>query len=926
MSNIKQIHLSGGNILLTNSDNVLFILGQNINRVTGFGNNDDTIYSPIGIGVTLDNDDSVKKFHCYDKLLAIFTTKGKLFVSRHLEIDEKKPTEENSSHGSHMITPEITHNQSDRSYLTRYLTHTVDHLQRESIILDIPIEYLPQRPNGELESNDTTNHSVDVSNENDENSNDENSSDENSSNENSSDENNHVIIQENSGDYQFHLRNDDISQFQNSLYLDSILHMYKKNKRSYNQKSRKGFDLITDEISEILFVSDTILFKKNNSIFIFSKKINPKNISVVKNLGISVIPSGEQKNYYQLFLPFEYEKIVFTDKFIYLCSGNFHHIISGRDHNRCLIYNIKLNLLRKYPFVWFYFRSDIHISEKNIYYDPGTTVIYVKNENDLYKYCYSTHTIEKYSEGDENSKILILTTDDEINIIMFHIKGNDLWIDAGNLKKEINNQPLLKYMIDTDTDSDIGMILIDVDMDGTNRYICSKNILFFNIRGLKYYKLMTNGLIYYDENTLFFYSIDELEESHYGTSEIDKIELSNNTYYVYVFNNLPSNIKSISFTHELILLDCYDKFYYHAIGSDNISLNKFTEITISNVTKNNLLIKHHILYPNINFENKITLSINLVSNNLEKMLSIAEMLPNDYNFSIEQVCKNKVISYGDGPKREFIDTAITFFSDKYLISYNRCCEFNLDMMKDISDDQLYYMGKMLHIMICHNKSHLPIRLPLSLLSALVEKEPTIDELEYFAKIEDPETFKNILECKDNIELIKETGRVDYKHCLLELCKYNYCENNEFNEKIKHISKQIAMGMLEYTKIKNLSIMNLPTLDYYLSGDYLLNRKLFFKNLNVYSPSNTDYSLKVIEIINNLSDDKLSDLLKNWSGTSIVRKSYTYVIHILNDIKDKIFFGTCGTYIDISENLLTDTKFNDQIIDLLTVPINTMVDI
>ena len=47
MNNIKKIDLYGGNILVTCNDNSLLILGQNTNQVTGFGNKDECIYSPI---------------------------------------------------------------------------------------------------------------------------------------------------------------------------------------------------------------------------------------------------------------------------------------------------------------------------------------------------------------------------------------------------------------------------------------------------------------------------------------------------------------------------------------------------------------------------------------------------------------------------------------------------------------------------------------------------------------------------------------------------------------------------------------------------------------------------------------------------------------------------------------------------------------
>ena len=620
--------------------------------------------------------------------------------------------------------------------------------------------------------------------------------------------------------------------------------------------------------------------------------------------------------------------MIFMDKFVYLRSGPFHHVISAIDHYGDLVCHVNSDLLREAPCMWFYFKTDMDICEKNIHYDPITTRLYVVFENNIHKYCHSTNNIDKFSVGNENSKILMINTDDDYGMCMFHIKDNNLWIDGDddNIRIELNGYELLKYTLDADSNQSIEMILID--MDDPRRYISCNDILFVNVRGLKYYKLMKVGFVYYDENTLFLCTGDELVEPQYGTSEIDKISTAEDTFYIYMFNNLPQNIHNVTFTDKLILLNCGDKFYYHALGSNDISLSKFTEIVIQDNVEENLLNKYHIIYPSIIFNGNIVLGINVNSNKLEKILSIAEMLPNNHNFNIEQLSGTKIISYGDGPKREFMDSAVLEFADKYLITHNRCCEFNLDAMKNVLDDQLLYMGKMLQIIICHNRSHLQIRLPLSLLTALVQREPTISELEYFAKIEDPESFKNIFECKHNIKMINETGRNDYKQCLTEACKYYYGDE-KFKDRTYHISKYIAMGMLDYDKIKNLSIMNLPTLDYYLSGDYVLNRNLLFKNLKVFSPPNTSYNNKLIEIIKNLSDSKLSDLLKNWSGWSIVKKNYNYTIHVYNDDKNdsrnQIFFGTCGTYINISEKLLNDPELGNQLVDLLTTPMNTMVD-
>ena len=87
----------------------------------------------------------------------------------------------------------------------------------------------------------------------------------------------------------------DLNQFRNSNYMRSVIHAYKNDKYLTKKKNRQGFHLITNDISEILFICDTIFFKKNDSLHVYGKKIDARRMVVAKNLGISVVACGNKK-------------------------------------------------------------------------------------------------------------------------------------------------------------------------------------------------------------------------------------------------------------------------------------------------------------------------------------------------------------------------------------------------------------------------------------------------------------------------------------------------------------------------------------------------------------------------------------------------------------------------------------------------------
>jgi len=79
---IINIHTSYSNILITDSEKKLWIMGSNDDKKTGLGKANKHLYIPVNTGIQLMENDRVKYFYCYTCITIIYTHNGYLFVSQ----------------------------------------------------------------------------------------------------------------------------------------------------------------------------------------------------------------------------------------------------------------------------------------------------------------------------------------------------------------------------------------------------------------------------------------------------------------------------------------------------------------------------------------------------------------------------------------------------------------------------------------------------------------------------------------------------------------------------------------------------------------------------------------------------------------------------------------------------------------------------
>lgn len=956
MQFIKNVFIYDINILVLDVDNKLWIFGDNSHKKTGFHIKESALYSPIDTGIILNDKEEVKKFYSCKYYIAIYTSLGRLFISKYI-YKSKKNVSITNNNVNNQSNPINQINMNDDTNQTDYTDSTnSDNSDTENDEIYNNNDSLSANDSDSDESmefaeNNTLSHSSNSNNlVNSINSNSINSNSINSNLINSNvqsfyyvDSNeihhyietnsdvislgtlvglslqdgvntiNHTINNYNTdSESVYNENNSDI--FDNSQYFNTI----QKYINLPNRNSEgTGMYLFEDGIDDVLFIYDTIFFMKKGELFVSQRNLTPNNMIINKKLGLSSILHKNTNGtiYYKLIFPFDVDKISFGYNFVHLTAGRYHHILTYDEDTKNLIY--------------VYFKTDIKITTNDIYFNLIDTTIYLrdKSTNTIYKYCHMIQDIKEFSDG--RFKNIITSPSGDIESILICVKPDGLYLDEGVLQKTIEYHELMDYIIDINTYNDSSLII--VDCDSPVRIVSHNKNLFFNVHDIIYYKIVDTGIIYYDNtNTLYYCTNQILSESDYNTMEVDKISTLYEFYYIYIFKNIPDVITNISFSNHLILIESDSRYYYHTIDTELFRVDKFTEIIIMDDPINEKLVsKHYVIRNEKSYKVTIPLFIGVNSNRLEKLLNITEMLRGNVNFNMNLMDGKKTISYGNGVKREFMDTAICEFAEKYLVKHSICVDYNIEEIKKLTKDQLYCIGTMLHSVICHNLNHLPIRLPLTLICAIAKKEPSIAELEYFIKMQDIDTLRTIQKYKFDSEKLQELGYESYEECLKFICKY-YHYGNEINNEIRFINQTIASGFRNYNEVKNLSIMSIPTVDYFLSGDYLLDRDLLLKNLHVHNKTadNTDYYVIISEYLKSLSEENLTNLLKNWTGSSTIKKE-KYEIYIeANDdtIKNDIYFGTCNCSIFINERILSNPETRHFVLNLLCVPINTMVDI
>ena len=288
----------------------------------------------------------------------------------------------------------------------------------------------------------------------------------------------------------------------------------------------------------------------------------------------------------------------------------------------------------------------------------------------------------------------------------------------------------------------------------------------------------------------------------------------------------------------------------------------------------------------------------------DQLLYVMDFGFNTTNFSVSFLDENKM-SYGDGAKREIFSRALNEFAEKYLIYDGHYPAWNFKELEKI-EHRLATVGTLLsHIMI-FTRGHLSIRLPLQTLYSFAPH--FFEDLEYFAKIQNPEVYQTIQQNRGSI------SPSEYSDAIKNLCRIDETKQNMVNK--------IALSFLRHNHycVTDGVFPNMVSADYYLHGPLKIDRKRLLKRTII--NSDQEDLFEILEaIIEKCSEDQLKNLLRNWSGNSSVC-DFNYNIDLINGKTFK--FCTCACSLIIPIEIWKMERVPD-LIEYLTTPLQEIIN-
>ena len=460
--------------------------------------------------------------------------------------------------------------------------------------------------------------------------------------------------------------------------------------------------------------------------------------------------------------------------------------------------------------------------------------------------------------------------------------------------------------------------------------------IYFNIRNITY-EVSDWGLIYLKDGELFAF----VEDVHQNNTALTRIKAvykdpspappsakklpTTNSCAIYKFNDAPKDITEIIITdNKLLGAKAVNKLYYFSFNTKSFKTESLVMVEL--IDKACQPVQPQLIDYNLERNmghHRAGMSINVhfreSENKFDKMVCLLDSVDVncEFNFYIKQGV-SEVLASGVGIQRSVADEMIRYFADKYLIRHNSLTTFNELALKGVTDDWLVNVGRLLHSVILGRKAGLEYHLPLDVLECIkgdTSNMLTDSDLEYFLELEDPELFKNVKKMKDHTpdsfrEILcdSELEFKTYSDLLKSKCFYHKTTYGE----------NIAKGFLHKKEINRLIEMNFATLDYYITGDVLINRKELINAISVVvekgAQANTELLVNPVlsepDMQNAMS--RFNNLTEN-ASTNTLPQSSARSIEIGSATIDLTNGEITGNFDDISSKPVpktTETKLPD----------------
>ena len=598
-------------------------------------------------------------------------------------------------------------------------------------------------------------------------------------------------------------------------------------------------------------------------------------------------------NCYEICPPFINPYWIFKQDFIYHYDHGTHHVLIPH--------------FEDFPFCWIFFQCDFEINPDSIYWSSTLKTIYVVHQDIIWMYNLLTKRLEPllscqiqhfFTRGHHSSHLIL---SDSANI---YVHGIWHYIQGTNSDPNVDlHSHICSKMIDIHHhDAGNHNAIIIFDDPSMPRLHYSPDILCLNISGLKYYgSLMNHYTIYIEGSDLHI--IAEYDEDLIRKSR-DYTQYDYNMSYKIELPFLESEILNCEINDSLAIQTATN--YYYICSHDKFEIHRINlHSTLCLRTKPLQLINRckrlDLGSSSSNINNSGNLTLNLDERAPMKMLDfVRNRHASSYVYA--SALSSAGETYGGGGKRILFDYTLRKFADMFFIKYNFVSSLQIPQLKSKSCADLNNMGKMLAFAY-YNTGKLPIRIPLIIQAAIQRRHPTRLALEFFAQLEDPETYRNLSCMRDSPDALKKSGFNSYEDGLRFICKYDSSVESE-RFQAHEIARKIADGFIDNCIINNSYQMNLPTLDWCFSGDSIIDIKAFMANVVFHGPT-PEQKAALTNCICSLSQQEFRNLLANWCGCSYVLSAHHYRILKFSKTSDRILqFSTCSLEMIVYEGFFS----------------------
>ena len=686
--------------------------------------------------------------------------------------------------------------------------------------------------------------------------------------------------------------------------------------------------LITEGVKSIMFGADEIVYQIGNSLFVESFNYNPK--FEIKGMNyyclVPLRTCCERNHVREICLPFpSLGKCQFIRNFVYLqTASQQHHIIkpiNGGTQVLCAS-----------------FTADFTVNPNNLRWSNLENTFHLRHEGTIYRYLRTQRVLEPFMKSTVSNMFSAGFYSDELCVV-----DDTGFMCGGGLHKLRDYDVSFKNMTGLVLFSHDGstqcmdmrtfgnncavLVLCDskeqkpkknkkVSKGSFERIKSSHKTLFLETNGLKWWGLISPWCFgFIEKGELYILA----NKSYTWSSDLSRkiSDFKTIIYMKFPIGVSDTDIKSVVFNGGVMITTAYGIYTAFSFNEFRFEFTPFNDSIKPPSNKTSYIVppemveKELIVNQGSSISGTKSFTVQLHNTFLPILIACAEMWSVHTDLQASNEAYSKSVSSGGGVQRTFLDRALREFRETYFVLYNHLVEFKYECIKDLSDIQLYILGRMIVLAFNNCKSHLPIRLPIILIAAIKRSHPTIQELEYFAYKEDPNAYISLK--KMTLEEMQQNSIASYHDGLKSITKLDTCTTVENHSDLYCRVRKIADGFLKHSNVHNLFNMNLPTLDNYLSGNYRINVEELIQKLHL---SDGPKKQRFADILRKMSDEKLAILLANWSGSSVFVPKNDYNVSFTLSGKHFVSFTTCSQEMNLHPNVFSNYN-DDEIINILS---------